>query len=469
MSSADPASGASSTAGTTEIRVEFLTGTFSGRSATADGHLPEWPPAPARLLQALVAAAGGNDTELDVLRALEAGPQPEIIAADRVHPRSTGHLTFYGPSRSMAATWPEDSNDQQTFLGRLQYGSMRHLSANPYSKAAPHVMDHVSDLADPTVIYRVPGLSTDQVAVLDQLAGKVAYLGRSRDMCMVTAALLPVNSGAADDDDLLAGRVLYRPVRDYRGPSGGRSKQPRRLQGWGTGLVDHLEHTHLLATTTVTPSRHPDHLLPWITYRRVWSATASSETVPIHFVPGLHAHHWNALVDTFPGSVPLYLPHRERAQIYGAVINAVGADGEVVTIPEVLRTMGQILPAYVEAESGESRWAWNTTRPSQDWTTVTPVTGSDNPTVVWAEIISRLMASTGLDHTEITVQLKPMPQADTDAAVSTHRRPGERLWHAEIHFAAPVTGPLCAGRDGLTGALVPAGHTATTTSGGRHG
>lgn len=450
----------------TEIRVEFVAGTYSGRITTADGHRPEWPPAPARILQALVASAGGDDMKLGVLRALEACAPPEIIASDRIYPRSTSHLTFYGPSRSLASTFPQETNDQKAFIGRLQYGSMRYLSNNPYSKAAPHEVDHVGVLADPTVIYRVLGLSAEQVEVLDHLAGEVAYVGRSRDVCTIAVSRSPDSVESSDNTELPAGRALYRPSSNAYGSYDRQSKDVRRLQGWGTGLVNYLESSYLQALTSVAPSRSSAHLSPWIHYRRVLSTIASDRAIPIHFVPALNASHWNALVETFPGSVPLFLPHRKQTTIYGTVINPGSPSSETITIPEALRTTRQILPSNIEVELGEARWVWSVTRSSSDWTTITPITGANNSTVVWAEVVSRLMASTGLDHTEIKLQLRPMPPADTCAAVSTHRRPGEYLWHADIHFTVPVTGPLCAGRNGFSGALEPA--VGVPIIGGRH-
>ena len=81
------------------ISVTFLDGRFHGQ---ADGGLPEWPPSPLRLFQAIVAANGpslGNGGDIDAaLRWLEHQPPPTLLTP----PAQTGALCpLYVPNNAM--------------------------------------------------------------------------------------------------------------------------------------------------------------------------------------------------------------------------------------------------------------------------------------------------------------------------------------------------------------------------------
>ncbi len=100
---------------TLRITARFLSGTYHGRDR--DG-APEWPPAPLRLVQALVAAAGSRRTadETAALRWLENRAAPQIVAAEPlvvgaarqvfVPNNSADRATDHEPSRALKVFRP---------------------------------------------------------------------------------------------------------------------------------------------------------------------------------------------------------------------------------------------------------------------------------------------------------------------------------------------------------------------------
>ena len=139
------------------VTVRFLGGTYHGRER--DGG-PEWPPAPLRLFQALVAAAGSRRTagEADALRWLEAREPPRIVAA--------GPLATGAPRQVYVPNNDADRNTDHESQRALKVCRPLHLPE------------------DAEVQYRWPVAAEDRACaeVVAKLAGRVRALGWGIDV-----------------------------------------------------------------------------------------------------------------------------------------------------------------------------------------------------------------------------------------------------------------------------------------------
>ena len=87
------------------ISVELLTGSYDAAEVD-DRDRAEWPPHPARLFCALVAAAR-SDGDRAALRWLEAQPAPLVVAAgDRQERRRSSYVVVNSAERRRAAARP---------------------------------------------------------------------------------------------------------------------------------------------------------------------------------------------------------------------------------------------------------------------------------------------------------------------------------------------------------------------------
>ncbi|HEY6797638.1 MAG TPA: type I-U CRISPR-associated protein Csb2 [Kineosporiaceae bacterium] len=166
------------------ITVELLTGSYDAADV-GDRENAEWPPHPARLFCALVAAARG-DADRVALRWLEEQPAPVIVAAGQ-------------PQESRLAAYVvtnvcSDRGGSQTHPGRTN-GLKSRVRALP---------------AHPKVVMHWPGpVEPDVVRALDDVARRIPYLGRSTGIALVaaTATAEPQPEPEPDDDGL----PVYEP------------------------------------------------------------------------------------------------------------------------------------------------------------------------------------------------------------------------------------------------------------------
>jgi len=153
------------------VTVELLTGCYDAGDVE-DRDYPEWPPHPARVFCALVAAAR-TEQERSALVWLERQPAPVVCAAGSFRPqRRSGFVVT-----NEVATKP----GSQTHPGRTNGLRVR-------SRAVP---------TTPTVRLVWPGAGVEPgvVDALDAMARRVPYLGRSTGIALVSAAV--VDEGAA--------------------------------------------------------------------------------------------------------------------------------------------------------------------------------------------------------------------------------------------------------------------------------
>jgi CRISPR-associated protein Csb2 len=145
------------------ITVQLLSGSYDA-AEVGDRERPEWPPHPARLFCALVAAARGEDDRA-ALRWLEAQPAPHVVAAGQ--PQEGRHAAY------VVTNVLSQKGGSQTHPGRTNGLRTR-------TRAVPA-----------TAWMRVewPGdAGCERVAALDRMARRIPYLGRSTGIALVGAS-----------------------------------------------------------------------------------------------------------------------------------------------------------------------------------------------------------------------------------------------------------------------------------------
>lgn len=165
------------------VSVELLTGSYDAARAD-DQRLAEWPPHPARLFCALVAAAR-DEADREALAWLESQLPPVVLAAQGSRTRAR---SAYVVTNTVSA-----GGGSQPHPGRTN-GKRDRVAAVP---AVPRVQFLWSD-ADPAGAV---------VEALDRMARRVPYLGRSSGVALVSASVV------ADDGSMpaLDGCVVFEP------------------------------------------------------------------------------------------------------------------------------------------------------------------------------------------------------------------------------------------------------------------
>jgi CRISPR-associated protein Csb2 len=165
------------------LTVELLSGRYDAAEVD-DRERSEWPPHPARLFCALVAAAR-TDADRAALQWLETQPAPLVVAAGA--PQETRRASY------VVVNAVEKKGGNLTHPGRTNNLRAR-MSAVP---ASPRVTTIWSGDPAPEV-----------VEALDAMARRIPYLGRSTGVALVAAAVAP---DAAPTALVGSGQVVYEP------------------------------------------------------------------------------------------------------------------------------------------------------------------------------------------------------------------------------------------------------------------
>lgn len=191
------------------IQVRFLRGSCHGRG---DGDVPEWPPSPLRLFQALVAAASSRwgkqiDSVADFLRWLEGLSAPEILAPPA---RRTASFRLYVPNNTADLAVPAWKKGSQSNLKDVKkYRDMR-----PEKDVRGHQIENEDEDAPVSFVWTVEKLDGDVNLHIDRLkdaAASLTHLGWGIDMAAADARLL-----SAAEVEKLPGES-YRPVDEETG------------------------------------------------------------------------------------------------------------------------------------------------------------------------------------------------------------------------------------------------------------
>lgn len=171
------------------LTIRFIEGRYHGE--------PDWPPAPARLFQALIAAAATGDridnSDAAALRWLEEAPPPSIAAP---HVRIGQAVKLWVPNNDIDA-----KGGDPAAVATIRTGKM----------VRPRLFDETVPL-----LYVWELMTTEDRAHatrLCELALKFYQLGRGVDMAWATGALVPSGESAA--------LLLAHPGNVYRPTSGG--------------------------------------------------------------------------------------------------------------------------------------------------------------------------------------------------------------------------------------------------------
>ena len=459
------------------IAVEFLHGTFRGDpDGTANtGRLGrgEWPPSPARLFAALVAADGTGDrcrvTDGRELKWLEQQPPPEIYASTRCcHQQlNTRFVAKHGDrwAGQKKRGIPEEVSVHQEYVGRTGVG------IRPGVRVA---------LSDPRVVYRWDEVDVPDGGLLESLrlrAARVGFLGTSDSPARLRVhTRMPPSAGESfvpdDDGDVaisvtraghlkLLDRLFDEWVR--RGASVARSQFP---------ALKH-EQRYRSPGTAAPPDR--GKVVAWlqldgsVSGRRIttlvglFKAAVLSQHERIHGEPHqvLHGHGFRA--KGYEIARYLALPNvgyaRSDGRIHGlALWLPPGPDPTVRRRARdaalaVRRLTGHGLDVAVERRDEEAprpvatkptRWL----KPSRAWATATPAIHERRRTLDLAEV-TRWCRHAGLPAPIAFRSMRtPLAPGAIDLAPVEVNRPGKPKLpysHVEIRFAEPVDGPVVIG------------------------
>lgn len=469
--------------------VEFLLGTYradpDGTAHTGRLERGEWPPAPSRLFDALVAADGTRDrcrhtdgTELQVLE--HAGP-PIIEAATDVHHQAL-QPRFVATSGDSFA---RDNKTRELFVHQ-EYVGRKGSAVRPGMRVAPRerIIRYLWDT----------DISEEHLLALGSRAARVGYLGCADSPVRVRIEIAHGNGGAD-------GSRLYVP--DSGGEVAIGVPQPGRLaaldrafdQWTGDGRSRSVGRYQFPMLTTKVRYRLPRAaalslpagrfvasliLRPAVPGRRVSAVTAAFKAAVLDRhqemfgePPSvLHGHGYGstgydlarflALPDVghAHGSgrihgVALWLPPDVDNSVAGRIREAVQSISELAG--QGFRCRVEVWDCQRRPRAADpGRWVG----PSRWWATVFPAVFERHVPVSLGEI-RRWCEHAGVPE-PIAVRHSRSPLVQGAVALApteVHRpdRPGRPFCHVELVFAEPVAGPIVigSGRQRGLGLCVP--------------
>lgn len=402
------------------LRIRFCHGVYRAAEPTAPD-LPEYPPAPDRVFQALVASACEQSIDPQPLTALESAPEIWCAVAQRI---DTG--INYVP-------------------GAYIVGGRR---GDNVERARPEVR-----VTEPVDLHW-PDAPAALAGWLEPVISGVGYLGRSDSPVSLSLAPTPdpVPHRLVPDPEgeelirtpgpgrlaalLAAHRAGRRPPTAARSAYSDRHVRP---SPWGELFVlrparGELRQAALLteALRTATMSRAGNPLPVMLHGHEVTSPDADHAAWVV--LPDV-GHHWarGRLL-----GLAMVLPRHASDPERTACLLALSRVDRIGSIP-VRR------PAASDPTRGIDPWTWS--RPSRVWTTVTPIVLDRHPKR--AQPIERLIAESveraGYPRPQ-AVETPAFPMRGVPpAGAFVGRGPGHRT-HARLRFDTPVRGPLLVGR-----------------------
>jgi len=478
-----------------------------------------WPPAPARLFQALIAGSGiSGPLPPDHFKALEwmetvcAAP---IIAAPRAAVGQS--VGSYVPNNDLDAKGGDPRN-----IGAIR--TKKQIRPRIFDAATPfHYAWEIPDAEE----------SSDQLAVLQQLADRLYQLGRGVDFAWATAELM--NQGELDILQTGYPGTIHRPTP--RGTKGlalacpekgslssllrryaanadrfeliqsGRTfsqsfrQQPKprfrmvaydsppvrqvfdlreagaaeRFAPWPLHtvyqLVKHCRDQAAHKLATAFPSREAD-VQRWLIGRRADGTTGGSPAERIRLIPVPSIGHEHAdmkvrrLLIEIPGACP-FTPE----DVFWA-FSSLQIEGEK-NGPILITSTGPDIVKYYSAEKGATVWRTITPvvvpesarrrriEPSRRNAEAKPASEKleEQTRAAHAVRVSLRHAEVRCPVSQIAVQREPFQSNGerVEAFAEGSRFAKERLWHVELTFEEPYVGPLLVGdgRFSGLGILVP--------------
>jgi len=401
------------------LRIDFPHGVYRAAEPTAPDH-PEYPPAPDRVFQALVASACEQGIDPAPLQALEAAPELWCGMAEQIHTGINyvpGAFTVAGKRQAVERarpevrvtqpvymSWPEAPPDLAGWLGPVLAG-----------------FGYLGRSDSPVLISLSPSPDANLTRLLPDPHGE--ELIRVPSPGRLTALL---TAHAAGRRAPTATRVGYTDQRIWPSP-------------WGEMFIlrplrGELHHAALLGESLrlATMSQAPEPLPAMLHGHEVISSTADHAAWVT--LPDV-GHPWaqGAVL-----GIGMVLPRHASEEERTACVLPLSRVNRIGTLP-VRR------PAATERLQGIDSRTWS--RPARIWTTVTPIVLDRHP--------KRGQAVEGLVADSVTragfpppraIELPDWPMRGVPSARSfIARGPGHRT-HARLHFTDPVRGPMLIGR-----------------------
>lgn len=450
-----------------KIEVEFLLGTYRADptgDAITDWAVGEWPPAPARLLGALIAADGPSSRDSQELKALAAAPPPVIYADPDPHRQPLEGRYVVASTRAKAT--------HQEYLARK--GAL----VRPGERISPRDRSIV-------FLYREFHPDSDAVVALKRRAARVGYLGCADSPVAMTVE--SVSDAPARDDGFIPdprGSVIVNTHTEGHVAVWCTAYEAWALRGIKRRRFPALRHQ----TAYRSPKALPD---PVTDGGRVVSWIRFGDTVPGRRVAGV-AHEFKRAT---------YSRYTERnghippAWFHGHGVSNPGGEWQVARVlplPNVghRHSNGRIhgIALWVPPEASEmearlireaaqavtylrgftdrlmgvdhrdrrrsvyttrpSRW----NRPSHQWATAFPVVSDRHGPVrrLGAADVARWCRQAGLpEPIAARVSRIPLLPRGVDLSQPETARPGHtqtRPWaHIEMFFAEKIGGPVAIG------------------------
>lgn len=432
------------------FEVEYLLGrVYAGDFR--DRSQPEWPPHPARLFSALTAAyfeGERSSRERAALLWLEKQGPPYVRASPPGIPNKD--ITAFVPTNYPGDLVPELRSKQPR--------------AFPAQAPAEPIVSFIWPNAEPEAMIQI---------ILDELAGRVAYLGKACSlvrMCVTETApdsnFIPDPSGAEVMRTVRAGRLSELETRYNAGllPSIGAQQRYRKLDAGDTGvppvktcfgdmlIFRRVRGTSLPVEATVTLTNAV----------RIAMMSNAGESGPI---PEIISGHGSG-----PHCVALALPFAGEEHADGRLMGFAVVLPHGISLPERRRVLaaagalerrglylGKTLGSWeVELDTAavlQSLRPDTWTRPSERWSTVTPILldrfpKKKGPSVeqVLEEACLRigLPAPVIIEHQPYSelAGVPPVPQFRLLRKARERARWGV---HATLEFPVPVRGPVVLG------------------------
>lgn len=433
------------------ISVRLLGGEYV---AQTPGGGSEWPPHPARLLYALVAAwydGGENEGELEALRWLERQEPPSIIAA----PETPQEVYEAWVPMNSVPNWDRKGDNRPTLPKAEQSRTSRFVGDDPISFvwASEPTEDRLRSLA--ALARRCTRLgSAESMAVLAVDRRRDIFGGAWRPTASGTLLRVPTDGIVdvlATNESLMPGRVLPCDWRAYRWSM---SREPGRMitvgveRGnwpveWAPALGQELRRALVAVTGEAGLPLHP------ILHGREETG-APLQGPHLHFCPLPHvgAPHATGGILGVALVVPSDCSEDDRSYVE-RVLAAWFARGGILILPNG-RELG-FGPADGRRGLTDGRWS----RPSRKWQTVLPielprhvVKGRGWDRKAWAraqEAAELAFEQAGFPVPE-EMELSHAPFCVASPHPRRIRGPMRRpLVHARVVFSIPVRGPVLVG------------------------
>lgn len=407
------------------LQIEFL-GTPQLADPSTKSQFGEWPPAPDRVFQALVATAAETGQDMNVLRHLEFAPE---IAASKA-------LLARAPKRYLPENFRRST--------RYHQGAAKYLpTVLPESPLVSYIWRQVPDAIAPP---------------LRAIAEQLTHVGRAASL--VRGALVDANNVQS----------IWLPSPDSQGERYLRTPYPGRL--------DDLQNSYRAG---FWPSQAPS-----VAYRAADSVIPKSEWGRLMVLQPKEgqlameqAIYWcsalrTAIMSNAPKPIPAFIHgHDEYRHLAWAALPDVGhpyASGNILGLgcwlpadisPEEQGLIGSLmmqlthghvkkLSVQIATEESKGLQAATWTAPSRNWATAIPIALGHWPkrTYPAEAIVRRSLIALGYPPPEQVEcgNLSPFKGA-IHARKFTSRKGGHFITHAVFSWKQPVAGPILIGAD----------------------